>query len=62
MHDKLAVCDDTVVTGSFNFSANATGNAENVVIIRSQEVTDVYAAYVRELMELYPKMGLPEAR
>ena len=61
MHDKLAVCDDTVVTGSFNFSANATRNAENVVIIRSQEVADVYAAYVRELMELYPQMGLPEA-
>ena len=62
MHDKLAVCDDTVVTGSFNFSSNATRNAENVVMIKSQEVADVYAAYVEQLETLYPQMGLPAER
>jgi phosphatidylserine/phosphatidylglycerophosphate/cardiolipin synthase-like enzyme len=60
MHNKLSVCDNTVVTGSFNFSTNATRNAENVVIIKSQDVADVFAAYVRELMQLYPHMGLPQ--
>ena len=34
-HNKLAVVDDTVITGSFNFSTNAQRNAENVVIIES---------------------------
>ena len=58
MHDKLAVCDDTVVTGSFNFSTNATRNAENVVMIKSQAVADAYAAYVQELEKRYPQMGL----
>jgi len=59
MHNKLAVCDNTVVTGSFNFSTNATRNAENVMLVKSQEVADAYAAYVHELMKLYPHMGLP---
>ena len=31
MHDKIVVADDTLVTGSFNFSANAARNAENVL-------------------------------
>ncbi len=61
MHDKMAVCDNTVVTGSFNFSTNATRNAENVVMIKSQQVADVFAAYVEGLMKLYPQMGLPDA-
>jgi phosphatidylserine/phosphatidylglycerophosphate/cardiolipin synthase-like enzyme len=60
MHNKLAVCDDTVITGSFNFSSNATRNAENVVMVQSQELADAYAAYVHELMQDYPSMGLPE--
>ena len=58
MHDKLVVCDETIVTGSFNFSSNATRNAENVVMIRSQTAADAFAAYVQELLTLYPKMGL----
>jgi phosphatidylserine/phosphatidylglycerophosphate/cardiolipin synthase-like enzyme len=61
MHNKLAVCDDTVITGSFNFSSNATRNAENVVIVRSQELADAYAAFVHDLMQDYPHMGLPDA-
>jgi len=28
MHDKVAVADDTVVTGSFNFFDNAKKNAK----------------------------------
>jgi phosphatidylserine/phosphatidylglycerophosphate/cardiolipin synthase-like enzyme len=29
MHDKVAIADDIVITGSFNFSNNALKNAEN---------------------------------
>jgi phosphatidylserine/phosphatidylglycerophosphate/cardiolipin synthase-like enzyme len=57
MHDKIAVADDTLVTGSFNFSANATHNAENVLIIRSTALADQYADYIGKLLKQYPKMG-----
>jgi phosphatidylserine/phosphatidylglycerophosphate/cardiolipin synthase-like enzyme len=58
MHNKFAVIDDTVVTGSFNFSTNAQRNAENVVVIRSKEIADAYAAYVKELSATYKHVGL----
>jgi phosphatidylserine/phosphatidylglycerophosphate/cardiolipin synthase-like enzyme len=44
MPNKFAVIDDTVITGSFNFSTNAQCNAENVLLIRSKEIADAYAA------------------
>ncbi|HET7883524.1 MAG TPA: phospholipase D-like domain-containing protein [Acetobacteraceae bacterium] len=46
MHNKFAVIDDAVVTGSFNFSTNAQRNAENVVVIRNKEIAASYAQYV----------------
>jgi phosphatidylserine/phosphatidylglycerophosphate/cardiolipin synthase-like enzyme len=58
MHDKLAVVDDTVITGSFNFSNNATQNAENVVQIESKAIADHYAAYIAALTQKYPEKGL----
>lgn len=59
MHDKFAVVDDTVITGSFNFSTNAQNNAENVVMVESRELADAYAAYYDRLAALYPHTGLP---
>lgn len=46
MHHKVIIIDgETVVTGSFNFSANASeDNDENVVIIHSPAVADYYEA------------------
>jgi phosphatidylserine/phosphatidylglycerophosphate/cardiolipin synthase-like enzyme len=58
MHNKLAVVDDTVITGSFNFSNNATQNAENVLLIEDKAIADRYAAYVTALTEKYPHKGL----
>jgi phosphatidylserine/phosphatidylglycerophosphate/cardiolipin synthase-like enzyme len=58
MHNKLAVVDDTVITGSFNFSNNATQNAENVLQIESKAIADHYAAYVIALAQRYPEKGL----
>jgi phosphatidylserine/phosphatidylglycerophosphate/cardiolipin synthase-like enzyme len=58
MHNKLAVVDDTVITGSFNFSNNATQNAENVLQIESKDIADHYAAYVAALTQRYPQKGL----
>jgi phosphatidylserine/phosphatidylglycerophosphate/cardiolipin synthase-like enzyme len=47
MHHKVIIVDgQTVITGSFNFSSNATrSNDENVVIIRNP---DIAALYIQE--------------
>ena len=44
LHDKLIVVDDRIViTGSFNFSNNATdNNDENVIIIDNPEIANLY--------------------
>lgn len=43
-HDKVMIIDQqTVITGSFNFSKSAeTQNAENVLIIRSSDLAGLY--------------------
>jgi phosphatidylserine/phosphatidylglycerophosphate/cardiolipin synthase-like enzyme len=53
MHNKLVVADDTVVTGSFNLSNHAMGNAENVLLIRNQTLAEIYARYIQRLMASY---------
>lgn len=53
MHNKVVVCDDTVVTGSFNFSRNATMNAENVLVIQDSAIADQYAKYIDQLISVY---------
>ncbi|KAA2261298.1 hypothetical protein F0L68_17760 [Solihabitans fulvus] len=53
MHLKVLVSDNTVATGSFNFSANATGNAENQLRITSAAIADAYAAYIGLIVETY---------
>jgi phosphatidylserine/phosphatidylglycerophosphate/cardiolipin synthase-like enzyme len=44
LHDKLIVVDNRyVITGSFNFSANATeSNDENVIIIDNPQIASLY--------------------
>src|SRR5215467_64172 len=53
MHNKLVIADDVVVTGSFNLSNHAMGNAENVLLIRDAAIASRYEAYVLELMAKY---------
>jgi phosphatidylserine/phosphatidylglycerophosphate/cardiolipin synthase-like enzyme len=53
MHNKVVVADGTTATGSFNFSANATRNAENVLRIDNSDLADQYAAYVDGLVQRY---------
>jgi phosphatidylserine/phosphatidylglycerophosphate/cardiolipin synthase-like enzyme len=53
MHNKVVVVDDTVSTGSFNLSTNATKNAENVLRIASADLAGQYAAYVDGLVQRY---------
>ncbi|MBB5895401.1 phosphatidylserine/phosphatidylglycerophosphate/cardiolipin synthase family protein [Kutzneria kofuensis] len=58
MHLKVLVSDDTVATGSYNFSANAEGNAENQLRITAAKIADSYAAYIHQLVDAYtPKLA-----
>ncbi|HEV2095849.1 MAG TPA: phosphatidylserine/phosphatidylglycerophosphate/cardiolipin synthase family protein [Chthoniobacterales bacterium] len=53
MHNKILVIDDTVITGSYNFSRSAQYNAENILFIESAALADTYSAYIDHLMEKY---------
>jgi phosphatidylserine/phosphatidylglycerophosphate/cardiolipin synthase-like enzyme len=46
LHNRLIVADDTVITGSANFTAAACTSAENAVLIRSPTVAAGYYEYV----------------
>ena len=51
MHNKVLVVDDTVITGSYNFSRSAELNAENIVVVESPALAEEYSAYVDHLIE-----------
>jgi phosphatidylserine/phosphatidylglycerophosphate/cardiolipin synthase-like enzyme len=53
MHNKVLVIDDTVITGSYNFSRSAQFNAENILFIESASLTEAYGAYIDHLVEKY---------
>jgi phosphatidylserine/phosphatidylglycerophosphate/cardiolipin synthase-like enzyme len=55
MHNKLIVADDLVVTGSFNFSANAEKNAENLLWVSDADLADQYATCVEGLITRYSR-------
>ncbi|MBI4976068.1 MAG: hypothetical protein HZC28_01220 [Spirochaetes bacterium] len=48
-HKCIMLDDDTVLTGSFNFSLNAERNDENAVIIKSKNVARRYISRYEEL-------------
>ncbi|PYJ30626.1 MAG: hypothetical protein DME90_02710 [Verrucomicrobia bacterium] len=53
MHNKVLVIDDTVITGSYNFSRSAQFNAENILFIESAPLADAYSAYIDHLKSKY---------
>ena len=53
MHNKVLVIDDTVITGSYNFSRSAQFNAENILFIESAPLAEIYSAYIDHLLEKY---------
>lgn len=54
MHNKVIVVDDTVITGSYNYSGDAQENAENILFIESRALAATYRAYIRRLTQRYP--------
>jgi phosphatidylserine/phosphatidylglycerophosphate/cardiolipin synthase-like enzyme len=57
MHNKVLVVDDTVITGSYNFSRSAQVNAENLLILDSAALADEYSAYIDRLVARYGVKG-----
>jgi phosphatidylserine/phosphatidylglycerophosphate/cardiolipin synthase-like enzyme len=53
MHNKLVVADQIVVTGSFNLSNHAMGNAENVLLIWDAGIAESYAKFIQRLIANY---------
>ncbi len=53
MHNKVLVIDDTLITGSYNFSRSAQFNAENILFIESAPIAETYSAYIDHLIEKY---------
>jgi phosphatidylserine/phosphatidylglycerophosphate/cardiolipin synthase-like enzyme len=53
MHNKVLVCDDTVITGSYNLSHSATENAENILMANDPELAERYVAYIDGLVTRY---------
>jgi phosphatidylserine/phosphatidylglycerophosphate/cardiolipin synthase-like enzyme len=62
MHDKMLVVDDTVITGSYNYSRSAELNAENILFIDSRPLAAEYCAYIDRLIAKYgpPPATSPE--
>ena len=55
MHNKVLICDDTVATGSYNFSANAEKNAENQLRITDPGIAERYANYITTIARAYSR-------
>jgi len=53
MHNKVLVVDDTVITGSYNFSRSAQFNAENILFIESTPLAETYSRYIDHLKSKY---------
>jgi phosphatidylserine/phosphatidylglycerophosphate/cardiolipin synthase-like enzyme len=53
MHNKVLVIDDTVITGSYNFSRSAQFNAENILFIESAPLAEAYSNYIDHLKAKY---------
>lgn len=53
MHNKIIVVDDTVITGSYNFSRNAQANAENILLIENAALATTYRNYIRHIAARY---------
>jgi phosphatidylserine/phosphatidylglycerophosphate/cardiolipin synthase-like enzyme len=57
MHAKVVVCDDIVLTGSYNCSHSGEYNAENLLEIRSRGFADLCATFCESVHRRYSAGG-----
>jgi phosphatidylserine/phosphatidylglycerophosphate/cardiolipin synthase-like enzyme len=53
MHNKILLIDDTVITGSYNFSRSAQFNSENILFIESAPLANTYSVYIDHVKSKY---------
>lgn len=53
MHNKVMIVDNTVITGSYNFSRSAQFNAENILFLDGATVAEAYSNYIDHLIAKY---------
>src|SRR6266487_3065945 len=53
MHNKILLIDDSVITGSYNFSRSAQFNSENILFIESAPLAETYSVYIDHLKQKY---------
>ncbi|MBV9664969.1 MAG: hypothetical protein JOZ37_13460 [Actinobacteria bacterium] len=59
MHAKVVVCDDVVLTGSYNCSHSGEFNAENLLEIRSRGFADLCATFCEQVHQRYAGSAQP---
>jgi phosphatidylserine/phosphatidylglycerophosphate/cardiolipin synthase-like enzyme len=59
MHNKVLLIDDTVITGSYNFSRSAQFNSENILFIESAPLAEAYSVYIDHLKQKYGPPARP---
>ncbi|HEV3225899.1 MAG TPA: phospholipase D-like domain-containing protein [Acidimicrobiales bacterium] len=59
MHAKLVVCDDWVLTGSYNCSHSGEMNAENLLDIHDAALADRCATFCEQVHARYAASGAP---
>ena len=63
MHIKVLIADDTVLTGSYNYSRDATyRNDENFLIIRDKEILEAHIVKFNQLWEEELPVVSPEIK
>src|SRR5437773_9129395 len=53
MHNKVLVIDNSVITGSYNFSRSAQFNSENILFVESAPLAQAYSVYIDHLKLKY---------
>ena len=59
MHAKVVVCDDLVLTGSYNVSRSGEQNAENVLEVQDAALADELAAFIDARPRAVPAVAVP---
>jgi len=59
MHNKVLLIDDSVITGSYNFSRSAQFNSENILFIESAPLAEAYSVYIDHLKQKYGPPAMP---
>jgi phosphatidylserine/phosphatidylglycerophosphate/cardiolipin synthase-like enzyme len=59
MHAKITVVDNTVMTGSYNLSHAGEDNAENLLVLDSAPLADLFVNFVDTVFARYAKTPAP---